>query len=57
MYAVLAMWRSCVRHKSGYPEVVGFSPAGGEKLAVDQTFPGQSYKRFVPLKTHLTPPR
>ena len=23
------MWRSCLRHQSGNPEVVGSSPAGG----------------------------
>ena len=52
-----AMWRSWLTHQSGNPEVVGLSPAGGEKLAVGQTFSGQSYKRFVPLAMNFTPTR
>ena len=32
------------------------SPAGGENLAVGQTFSGQSYKRVLPLE-YLTPPK
>ena len=51
------MWRSWLTRQSAYPKVVGSSPAGGEKLAVGRTFSGQSYKRFVPLAMHLTPPR
>ena len=43
--------------QSGNPEVVGSSPSGGEKLAVGQTFSGQSYKKCVLLAMHLTPPR
>ena len=29
------MWRSWLTCQSGNPEVVGSSPAGGEKMAVD----------------------
>ena len=56
-FTVLAMWRSWLRRQSGNPEVVGSSPAGGEKLAVGRTFSGQIYKRFEPLATHFTQPR
>ena len=36
----VAMWRSWLRLQSSNPEVVGLSPAGGEKLAVGRTFSG-----------------
>ena len=47
------MGRNGQRRQSGNPEVVGLSPAGGEKLVLDRTFSGHSYKRFVPLATHF----
>ena len=56
-WGYVAMWRSWLTRQSGNPEVVSSSPAGGEKLTVGRTFSGQSYKRFVPLAMHFTPPR
>ena len=53
----MAVWCSWLTRQSGNPEVVGSSPAGGEKLAVCQTFSGHSYKRFVSLAMYFTPPR
>ena len=51
------MWSSWLRRQSDNPELVGSSPAGGEKLAVGRTFSGQIYKRFLPLAMHFIPPR
>ena len=53
----VAMWRSWLRRQSGNPEIVGLSPAGGEKLAVGLTFSGQKYKRFSNSGHVFTPPR
>ena len=39
----VAMWRSCLQSQSGNPEVVGLSPACGEKLAVAEL----SQDRFI----------
>ena len=49
------MWRSVLRRQSGNPSVVGSTPAGDKKLAVDRAFSGQNYKRFQPLAIHFTP--
>ena len=51
----VAMWRSWLRRQSGSPEVVGSSPAGGEKLAVGRTFSEQIYIRGLYLWPHISP--
>ena len=47
----VAMWRIGLMCQSRDPEVVGSSPAGGEKFAVGQTFPGQFVRGYTPGHT------
>ena len=51
------MWRSWLRRQSSNPEVVGSSPAGGEKLAVGGLSQVGFVRGLYPLATHFTPPR
>ena len=49
----VAMWRSWLRLQSSNPEVVGLSPAGGEKLAVGLSKVG--FVRGLYPWTHILP--
>ena len=50
------MWRSWLRRQSGYPEVVGSNPAGGENWQLDELSQDRVLRDFLSLAMYFTPP-